>query len=106
MVYSVYSGQYSYWLGSFGWGIFFIGLIGALLLFTTKKKFYPVMYLVSIATYIFTIGFVIDAFDLTRNWVLLLLAISAIIFICLGVYFSKKISKQKSDFASKIPARR
>ena len=53
---------YSDWLAPFGWGIFFIGLVLAIILFAIRKKFYPVMYLVSVATYIFTVGFVIDAF--------------------------------------------
>lgn len=89
---------YGLWLAPFGWGIFFIGLVAAIILFAIKRKFYPVMHLVSVATYIFTIGFVIDAFDLTRDAILLLLALSAVIFILLGWYYSRKFAKSKEEF--------
>jgi membrane protein implicated in regulation of membrane protease activity len=97
---------YSAWLGPYGWSIFFFGLVAAIILFAIRRKFYPAMYLVSIAVYIFTIGFVIDAFDLGRNWVLLLLALSAVVFILLGLDFSRKHDKRKSKFASSIPRRK
>lgn len=97
---------YSEWLAPFGWGIFFIGLVIAIILFAVKRKFYPVMYLASISTYIFTIGFVIDAFDLSKNWVLLLLAFSAVIFIILGTYFANKFEGKKAEFMQTIPSRK
>ena len=87
---------YSLWLAPFGWGIFFIGLVVAIILFAINRKFYPVMYLISIATYIFTIGFVIDAFDFGKNLILLSLAVSAVIFIIAGVYLAKKFEKRKT----------
>ena len=97
---------YSAWLGVFGWGIFYIGLIAAIILFAVKRKFYPAMYLVSISTYIFTIGFVIDAYDLSKNWILLFLAFSAVYFILLGFFFAKKVEAKKSQFRESIPSRR
>ncbi|PIN93564.1 hypothetical protein COU54_02695 [Candidatus Pacearchaeota archaeon CG10_big_fil_rev_8_21_14_0_10_31_24] len=97
---------YPYWLSPFGWGIFFIGLVLAIILFAIKKKFAPVMHLVSVATYIFTIGFISAAFDIGKNGVLLLLALSAVIFISLGFYFSSKSNVEKEKFASKIPSKR
>ena len=97
---------YSHWLSPFGWGIFFIGLVAAIILFAVKRRFYPVMYLLSIVTYIFTIGFAIDAFDLGKNSILLLLALSAILFIVIGVYFGSKFKKEKEEFIDRIPSRR
>lgn len=97
---------YSAWLAPLGWGIFFVGLILAIILFSTNKKFYPVMYVVSIATYIFTVGFVIDAFDLGKNWILLLLALSSIIFVVIGMNFAKKFENRKSNFEKSIPSRK
>jgi hypothetical protein len=97
---------YSSWLAPFGWGIFFIGLVVAIILFAVRRKFYPVMYLVAISTYIFTIGFVIDAFDFGKNAILLTLAFSAIVFILLGFYFSHKYGKKKADFKSTVPSKR
>ena len=64
------------------------------------------MYLISIATYIFTIGFVIDAFDVGKNGVLLLLAFSTIVFIVLGIYFGNKFQKKKEEFIERVPSRR
>ncbi len=97
---------YSPWLSPFGWGIFFIGLVGAIILYIIKKRFYPVMYLISITTYIFTVGFVIDAFDIGKNGTLLLLALSAVIFIGMGVYFGSKFDKGREEFAKGIPSKR
>ena len=97
---------YSVWLAPFGWSIFFFGLIAAIVIFAVKKKFYPVMYLVSIATYIFTIGFTIDILNLGKNGVLLLLAFSALIFILLGLYFSHKSKGRKEPFVQSTSSRR
>jgi len=95
--------MYSPWLSPFGWGIFITGLIASIIIFAIKKKFYPVMYLVSISTYIFTVGFVIDAFDIGKDGTLLLLALSAIIFIVLGIYFGSKFKKSKDNFEKSVP---
>jgi len=97
---------YALWLGPFGWGIFFIGLVAAIVLFAIKRKFYPVMYLISTATYIFTVGFTIDIFDFGKGGILLILAFSAIVFIGLGLYFASKFNKEKENFVQKIPSRR
>ena len=97
--------MYSAWLSPFGLGIFITGLIAAVIIFAIKRKFYPVMYLISIATYIFTVGFVIDAFDLGKNGVLLSLAFSAMVFILLGVYFGNKFNKVKDSFEKEIPSK-
>jgi len=94
---------YAPWLGVFGWSIFFIGLIVAIILFSIRKKFYPVMYLVSIATYIFTVGFVIEAFDFNKNLILITLAISSGVFILAGVYMAAKFEKHKDDFVKSVP---
>ena len=64
------------------------------------------MYLISVALYIFTIGFVIDAFDIGKNGVLILLAFSAVVFILLGIYFGSKFNKEKENFVERIPSRR
>jgi len=98
--------SYAYWLGPYGWGIFFIGLVIAVIMFAVKRKFYPVMHLVSIATYIFTVGFIIDAFDFGKNGVLLMLAFSAVLFILLGFHFSTKFQKRKDEYLERAPSKR
>jgi uncharacterized membrane protein YvlD (DUF360 family) len=98
--------MYSEWLGPFGWGIFFIGLVLSVIFFIVKKKFYPIMYILSICLYIFTFGFIIDAFDLGKNSILLLLAFSSLLFIGAGVYFSYKLNLKKARFEASIPSRK
>lgn len=97
---------YAPWLAPYGWGIFFIGLVAAVILFAIKRKFAPVMYLVSIATYIFTIGFVIAVFEIGKNGVLVLLAVSSALFIVIGFYFSRKVHHDRESFVRNIPSKR
>ena len=73
-----------------GFGIFWIGLIAAVVLYAVKRKWYPLMYLISVSLYIFTVGFVIDVFDVSKNVILLILAGSTVVMIGLGFYLSKK----------------
>lgn len=81
------------WYPFLGYGIFWIGLVVSIILFAMKRKWYPLMYLISICLYIFTVGFVIDVYDLSKNWVLLILAFSALLMIGLGLYLSKKFKR-------------
>ncbi len=85
------------WSEMFGYGIFWIGLIVAIITYAIKRKWFPIMYLISISLYIFTIGFVIDKFDFTKNGILGLLAFSALAMIGVGVYLSKKFHKQENE---------
>jgi len=93
----------SEWVSVLGWSIFFIGFIVAIILFASIKKFYPVMYLVAISTYIFTIGWAVDVFSWDKNARLLVLGFTSILFIALGFYFTKKYEGRKSEFMSSIP---
>jgi len=85
------------WYPALGWGIFWIGLIASIILFATKKKWYPIMYLVSISLYIFTIGFIVDVFDMGKNGILIILAISAAIMILIGWYLSTNSYETKDE---------
>lgn len=78
------------WYPYLGYGIFWIALVVSIIVYAMKRKWYPLMYIISISLYIFTVAFVIDAFDLSKNWILLTLALSAVIMIGLGMYLSKK----------------
>ena len=80
----------TYWYPFLGYGVFWIALVTSIILYAIKRKWYPIMYLISISLYIFTVGFVIDVFDLTKNWILLILAFSAFLMISIGTYLSKK----------------
>lgn len=81
------------WSITLGWFFFWIGLITSIILYATKKKFYPIMYLVSLSLYFFTLFYVMDVFDLSKNWIILLLGISAVVMISIGFYLSKKFRK-------------
>ena len=81
------------WYPVVGFGAFWIGLVIAIILFAMKRKWYPIMYLISVCLYVFTISFVIDVFDIQKNGILALLALSAVLMIGLGMYLSKKFGK-------------
>lgn len=83
----------AYWYPFLGYGVFWIALVVSIILYAMKRKWYPLTYLISISLYVFTIGFVIDVFDLSKNWILLLLGFSSIIMIGLGLYLSKKVRR-------------
>ena len=85
------------WYPILGWGIFWVGLIVSIILFAVKRKWYPIMYLVSICLYIFTAGFMIDVFDMGKNGILGVLAFSALIMILLGFYLSVSSKKEKAE---------
>lgn len=72
-----------------GMGVFWIGLIIAIILFATYKKIYPVFYMASVALYIFTASFMIDVFNLGKLAILSTLIISAVLFMLLGYYLSQ-----------------
>ncbi|RMD67197.1 hypothetical protein D6817_02200 [Candidatus Pacearchaeota archaeon] len=77
-----------------GVGVFFIGAVVAIVLFSIYKKIYPVFYVLSVALYIFTAGFVIDVYHFGRFGILLTLIFSAIIFMFLGYYLSRVIPRK------------
>lgn len=83
------------WSSALGYGIFWIGLIASIIIYIFKRKFYPIIYLISISLYIFLVGFVIDVFELSKNGILLMLALSTGVMMGLGVYISKKIKNDK-----------
>lgn len=72
-----------------GWGVFWISLILAIILFAKYKKLSYVFYLVSVSLYIYTAGFMIDVFNFQRFGILTTLVVSALVFIGLGYYLSK-----------------
>lgn len=78
------------WHSTLGGCIFFIALIVAIYLYTSKKKFYPVMLLISISIYVYTVGFIIDVFDFGKEKILLTLGFSALLMIAFGYYLTKR----------------
>lgn len=82
------------WYGILGFGIFWVSFLIAIILFASYKKFYPVLYMISISLYIFSVGFLIDIFALPKIGILVTLVFSACLFMVLGYYFSKVFEKK------------
>ena len=80
-----------YWYPILGWGVFWIGLIVSIILFSIYRKLYPVIYLISVSLYIFTVGFMIDVFNFQELGILITLVVSAIVFMALGFYLSRVV---------------
>lgn len=78
-----------------GWSTFWIGLLISIILFIKYKKLYPIVYLLSICLYIFSMGFMIDVFEFGKLGIMISLIFSSILFILLGLYFSKMIEHKK-----------
>ena len=83
------------WYPFLGFGIFWIGLIAAIILYAIKRKWFPVFYLISVCVYIFTVGFIIDVYELKKNGILAILAFSTVIMILAGLYLSRKNKSKK-----------
>lgn len=81
------------WYPFLGYSVFWLALITAIVLYVAKRKWYPLLYLISVSLYVFTVGFVIDVFDLSKNGILFLLALSAALMIGAGMYLSKRFRK-------------
>lgn len=75
-----------------GWGVFFISFVLAIVLFAVYRKLYTIFYLISVALYVFTLGFAIDVYNFGRFGVLASLVVSAGLFMLLGYYLSQVIS--------------
>ena len=67
------------WYPILGWGVFWVSFVVSIILFAIYKKIYPVFYLIAVALYIFTAGFMIDVFEFERFGILATLVFSAII---------------------------
>jgi hypothetical protein len=84
------------WSSGIGWLVFIVGAIAGLFIFNRYRKLYPLFYLISLCIYIFTIAFAIDVFNLGRSIILLLLALSAVVFLALGFYLSRILPEDLS----------
>ena len=82
------------WSIAVGIMVFLVAIIIAAIYYLRYKKVFIVIYSASIATYVFAVFYTWDVFDLNKNLVLLMLAISTIIMMFLGKYFSKIDLKQ------------
>jgi len=73
-----------------GWVVFFISIVIAVILFIRIRKFYPIMYLISISIYAFTVGLMIEVYMLSESMVLLLLVVSSFLMMLIGYYLKRR----------------
>ncbi|MSS74295.1 hypothetical protein EXS72_01510 [Candidatus Pacearchaeota archaeon] len=78
-----------YWYPFLGWSTLTISTILAIILYVIYRKLYPLFYLISISLYVFTAGFIIDVFNLPKGAILMVLVVSALLFMWMGLHFSK-----------------
>jgi hypothetical protein len=80
-------------LGAVFWATFVISLVASIVFlivsYSLTRKFYSLLYVLSVFTYVNFVAFTIDAFDLSKNWIILLLAVSSLLLIGLGIFFSR-----------------
>ncbi len=76
------------------WPVFLVLLIPLLIVlfivYFRGKKLYRLCYISSVFTYSMWIMYLIDAFDLGKNSIILLLAVSSALLIGLGAWMRKK----------------
>ncbi|MGM5483915.1 MAG: hypothetical protein ACQER9_03300 [Nanobdellota archaeon] len=81
------------WYPTLGYIIFSIALLAMIIIYLNTRKWYPIAYIISITTYIFTLGFIIDVYQLSKNWIILLLLFTALLMVIIGKYISRKFEK-------------
>ena len=91
-------------IGSADWSIFvgiityIIGIVFAAIYYLRYKKVYLIVNIASICTYIFSVFYTWDVFELSRNWILAMLVLSTLVMFFLGKYFSKlELKKAKKQ---------
>lgn len=77
------------WSLALGVLIFIVASIVAIIYYLRYKKLFLVLFVAAVATYLFSVFYIWDVFELNKNLVLLLLIISVGIMFFLGKYFSK-----------------
>ena len=75
------------WSIPLGFLIYLAAIIIAIIYYLRFKKWSLVMYIASIATYAFSLFYAWDVFELSKNWVLMLLVFSAILMFAVAHYF-------------------
>jgi hypothetical protein len=77
------------------WILLFPLVIVEILIFLKSRKFYWLVYALSIFTYIVAVSYTIDVFDMGRNAIILTLLASAVLMFFIGRQLGKKVKPQK-----------
>lgn len=92
------------WSIALGVVIYLIAIIAAAVYYYRFKKIYLIFHITALATYIFSVFYTWDVFDLGNNQVLGLLFLSTIVMIFLGRYFKNfdiKVDKPHTSLKEK-----
>jgi hypothetical protein len=90
------------WSIAVGIFTFIIALVFAVIYFIRYRKISLILFVASIATYIFAVFYTWDVFEPNQNTILAMLAVSAVIMLLLAKYFSKfKIKPSKAHTSLK-----
>ncbi len=68
---------------------FIVAIILATIYYFKYKKLFLIVFISSIATYVFAVFYTWDVFELNKNWILAILLMSTALMIFLGNYISK-----------------
>lgn len=89
--------------------IFWVLLVPVLIImgimYGTSKKLFKLFAVLATYTYVIFIAYIIDVFELNRNWVLGLLVFSALLMIFLGWRLGKRDSEKKSVKSKSLKSR-
>ncbi len=90
------------WSIAVGVFTFIIALVFAVIYFIRYRKISLILFIASIATYIFAVFYTWDVFEPNQNTILAMLAVSAVLMLLLAKYFSKfKIKPAKAHTSLK-----
>ena len=77
------------WSIAIGFFVYLIGIIFALYYYFKYGKISLVAFVASISTYIFSVFYAWDIFELNKNYIMIMLLVSTGLMFYLGKYFSK-----------------
>lgn len=72
-------------------------IITMLIVYFTGKKLFRLVYILGIFTYAMTVMYAIDAYSLSKNWIIGLLVVSSAVMVYVGTLFRRKHKKKKKS---------
>jgi hypothetical protein len=73
------------------WALLVPLLVVLLVVYIRSRTLYRLLYILSVFTYAMTVMYAIDAFDLGRNAIIGLLALSAVLMLYVGWWFHRRL---------------
>lgn len=89
------------WSIAIGVILIVIGLVASIIIFSLNRKYYPVLFLIGLEIYVFSVFYAWDLYELQKNQIMLLLVLSTLLLGFLGYNLSKR-SKNKDNISKSI----